>query len=94
MQFDIRNYKAEHSDSIPVQDHGYSLVYVMQDGESICGKCVQNEWELIADSAKDVIEHATGNIKRDWHIVEVQSTMDYEPEDYPQCCHCHKTIGA
>ena len=87
-QFDIRTYRADHHGSIPVQDHGYSLIYWMQDGQSICGPCVQREYSLIAEAAEDAPQAAV-----EWHVTGVESCMDYEPGDLPKCCHCYKTIG-
>lgn len=90
--FDIRAYRQEHHDSIPVQDHGYSLIYWMADGLAICGPCVQREYALIAEAAASVIDEQT-TAREQWHVADVESCMDYELADLPQCCHCYKTIG-
>jgi hypothetical protein len=93
MTFDIREFRKEHG-GIWLHSHGYDMIYRCQDGEALCGQCVKDNLEVIEESAADVLDHATGNLKRDWHIVAIETVMDYEPEDYPKCSNCYKTIGA
>ncbi len=70
-----------------IQDHGYTLLYRMVDGEALCGRCVQeNKALILACTAEAFSEASSGSDIRQWAILGVESAEEY---DEPQlCAHC------
>ncbi len=61
---------------------GYPIYYIMDDGEYMCAKCVNNEAEVHFGSVED--SRADGWRVEGYHVA-------YEgPDTY--CCHCNTTL--
>ena len=68
-----------------VTNHGYYVQYVMQDGGSLCGHCVNSESKLVTfDGRSDAPEDAQ------WNVIGRQ-LVDDEPF---ACDHCGRTYSA
>ena len=71
--------------SIDVTQHGYYVQYVMQDGGSLCGRCVQEETSPITFNSKS--DSPCGAV---WNVIGRQ-LVDDSPFD---CANCGCTYTA
>jgi hypothetical protein len=64
--------------------YGYGFAALMNDGDSLCEKCLRSEWRSILDS--------TINGRRDgWMLETIYST---DGERCESCAHCNERIAA
>lgn len=67
---------------------GYEVLFITNDGECLCHKCVRDNFRIILDSMVHDIDDG-------WKIIgyELDCNMDYMDEDSPVfCAHCNKNF--
>jgi hypothetical protein len=64
---------------------GYAIGYLMEDGESICGRCV-------ADESNPVTVNESDSANSEWNVVDAWSLADVDNPEDERCAHCGFTF--
>lgn len=73
-----------------IQSHGYDLVYRCADGECLCGRCVQDNKQIIVEATTGHFDESSDWSSKQWSIIGVESASEYEEPQ--KCANCYRTL--
>ena len=73
---------------------GYEIVFIANDGELLCHKCVRENWKEVLWSTKNRVNDGWNIVATSYEAVSPEDTRESAGEDYiHSCAHCYKEIG-
>lgn len=66
-----------------IRDAGYRILYLMADGEYLCGECIRNPENPVLLDPETADNH-------EWLLIGMQHGADVEDEH--GCAHCGRTL--